>query len=121
MNAKLTVTAKFTAIITSWIRLHIDTNTDHQFPVDIIRLIVNEYLIKPLILRFSSKFKSGDVIKLSDDNKRAIRVESNLWHAHVLIDDDPVKSGVHVWRFKVKIIHAICCINACIEFKTQNR
>ena len=121
MNAKLNATAKFTVIITNWIRLHVNTNTDHEFPVDIIRLIINEYLIKPLILEFSSKFKSGDAIKLSDDNKCAKGAESNLFRAHVLIDEDPVKSGVHVWRFKVTIIYAIRCINASIEFKAQNR
>ena len=118
MDSKLG--AKFVSIISCWIRLHVDKNTNHDFP-GVIRLIVNQYLIKPLVMKFSSKFKSGNAIKLSDDNKCATRAEfTNLFRPHVLIDDEPVKSGIHVWRFKVKIL-TTCISHKGYVFYTINR
>ena len=58
-----------------------------------------------LILKFDSNFKSNAVI-LFDDGKCA-RKENKYGQFYVLPEIEPVKSGEHVWRLKVKQIVSI--------------
>ena len=106
------IKGKFTFVAMYWIRLLLNDGMD-QFPQDVIQLIVNIFLYSPVkFLKFSSKYKSTDAIQLTDGNKCATIMESKRHRDHVFIDEEPVRSGIHVWRFKVTafIYAAMKCI-----------
>ena len=65
---------------------------------DIIPIII-KYAQQFKILTFHSTFKNQGVI-LSDCSKCATKTSTGNFY--VLADDDPVKTGIHVWRVKVK-------------------
>ena len=84
-------------IIEYWFRILMRQNVEISIN-DIIPIII-KYHQQFKILTFHSTFKSQGVI-LSDCSKCATKKrEGNLY---VLADDDPVKTGIHVWRVKVK-------------------
>ena len=98
-----TIEGESTLIILYWIRTVFNDIKEDNFPFDIIQLIIHTFLCKnPIFLSFSSEFKSKN-ISLSDDNKYAFKTEDRKYRDYVLLDIDPVKSGVHVWRFKVPL------------------
>ena len=66
---------------------------------DIIQIII-EFANKLDILCFSTEFKSQN-IQLLDDNKCAMKSHELGCNVYVLVDDDPAKSGIHVWRLQV--------------------
>ena len=93
--------AKFTSIVTYWIRLHFEDNEKlTQFPLDIIELIVNVFYSAVQFLKFSSEFKDRNIV-LTNNDKTAGRDYSGPACPQVLVDCEPVKSGIHVWRTKV--------------------
>ena len=54
------------------------------------------------VMKFSATFRTNGIYQLSDDDKCA-KVISTGWNAgFILADADPVKSGIHCWRIKVK-------------------
>ena len=61
--------------------------------------IIVKYAEELKILQFHSIFKSKN-ITLSDNNKCAKK--TNGLNIYVLADDEPAKTGIHVWRVKVK-------------------
>ena len=91
--------SRFNMIILYWIRLNIDGDT--AFPLDIVKLIVDVYILKMEFLKFSTEFMSTETMKLSDNDKCVTLKNRNGYRNHILVDDIPATSGIHVWRFKV--------------------
>ena len=74
-------------------------------PLDIVTVVFQFYFNTFMVLKFSSTFIArGDFI-LSDDNKCVRRKEPGYARRYVLVDIDPVKTGIHCWR--VQVIHII--------------
>ena len=101
-KVKFDIKARFTMIVSYLIRLNVNQDEQEQFPLDIIQLIVNVFLYaNAKVLTFSSKFKH-ESIKLTDDNKCAKGGFATT--PYVIVDCEPVMSGIHVWRVQVNII-----------------
>ena len=86
----------------NWIRLNSKDKEEHQFPLDIIQLIVDTFLYAKIeILQFNEEFKHKEV--LLDDDKRCatLKTDNSGGSSHVMVDCDPVQSGIHVWRIQV--------------------
>ena len=94
-------------IIEYWFRTLIEQNTEITIK-DIIPIII-EYAEAFKMLPFHLIFKS-QAITLSDDNKCATKTAGSS-NIYILADDDPVKTGIHVWRVKVKWIIMIYLLN----------
>ena len=96
------IKAKFTSILTNWIRLYFHADQSNKFPVDIVQLIVNIFLYEQVkFLTFSSKFKSYGT-GLSADSKTAYNTGNNTgYNMWVIPDCDPVQNTVAVWRITV--------------------
>ena len=91
---------RFTLIIMNWIRLHWNDDST-PFPSEIIQLIVDIFLYEKIqILQFNEEFKHPDVA-LDDDKRCAKSTNSSFPCSHVMVDCDPVASGLHVWRIQV--------------------
>ena len=96
------VKAKFTAIVTNWLRFYFSNNdnTSNEFPLDVIQLIVNIFLYQKVkFLAFSSTHKCPG-ITLSDDNKCAYKPTEHDCDQNVLMDCNPAKT-ITLWRIKV--------------------
>ena len=99
------IKCKFTMIIINWIRLNFKNSDSNPFPFDIVQLIVNIFLYENIkLLQFNEEFKHPEV-ELHDDNKRATSTRPKGGCTNVMLDCDPVKSGVHVWRIQVCTIY----------------
>ena len=92
---------RYKMIVVYMLRFNFDDDNDKEFPLDIVQLIVNVFLYsKVKFLKFSTKFKNK-AVELSDDDKCAKCWDKNSSTPHVIVECDPVKSGVHVWRVRV--------------------
>ena len=102
---------RFTLLIMNWIRNHSNSHQADNFPLDIIQLIVNIFLYEKIeMLEFDEELKHPQVV-LHDDKKRATSTRSSGACTSVMINCDPVKSGVHVWRIQVCTIYFLHCPN----------
>ena len=98
------IKAQFTLIIMSWIRRSFTNDIAHEFPLDIIQLLVNIFLYENIkILKWHQQFKSPSIL-LTDDDKCAHRKRGNGWNPYVMVDDEPATS-IAVWRIKVCQLH----------------
>ena len=94
-------------IVLYMLRSNFDEDNDKEFPLDIVQLIVNVFLYsKVTFLKFSTKFKN-EAIGLSDDDKCAKCIDKDSSTPYVIVDCDPAKSGIHVWRVRVSCIISI--------------
>ena len=91
---------KFTLIMMNWIRLNTNADEQNQFPLDIVQLIIDTFLYEN-ILQFNEEFSHPEVVL--DDNKRLATARKRCCDSssYVMIDCDPVKSGIYVWRIQV--------------------
>ena len=105
-KSKANIKVKFTLVIMNWVRLNSNKDESNQFPLDVIQLIVNVFLYENIkILQFNEELKHEEV-SLHDDRTRATSQKPTTnGCAHVMVDCEPVISGVHVWRIKVCPIH----------------
>ena len=55
------------------------------------------------ILKFSTAYKSHGSFELSDDNRCAKKIGGSN-HKWILVDTEPVSTGIHCWRMKVETV-----------------
>ena len=101
--ADATKKLKLTLIVMNWLRVLKDSDDDKtkQFPLDIIKLIVNIFLYtkSPVKLPFHKEFNGArQWITLSEDNTCAT---SKGTLRYVLVDIEPIADGVGVFRIQV--------------------
>ena len=112
------IKARFSSIITYWVRLFVDNDIEIQFPLDIIQLIVNIFLYENIkILKWHKKYKSDKMI-LFNDGKCAGLSKTDI-NKYVLADCDPIKTGEIAWRIKVEFVYTMSCELIMIRYKNK--
>ena len=91
---------KLTLVVMNWVRLHRNDDDLTQYPLDIIKLIVNVFLYQkdPVPLPFHTTFNCTGWVVLSDDNKCAT---STGTCRYALVDIEPITDGCNVFRVQV--------------------
>ena len=83
------------AVLSNWIRLILDDKNISMR--DIFQVIIDYYAVVEQ-LRFS-KFLATHDLRLWDDRKCV--TNGRTGHRFIVVDIEPVKSGVHCWRAKI--------------------
>ena len=61
------------------------------------------------ILKFSTTYQSSSSFELSDDN-RCAKLVVHGYYKYILVDTEPVSTGIHCWRMKVETVICLSMI-----------